>query len=149
MQEAVTIGVAADITGVKVPTIRFYEQIGLVASPPRTGGNRRLYDERHLHRLKFIRHSRELGFDMKDIRALLKLQDRPSEPCAEADAIVVAKLADVRHRMASLRSLEAELERMARCDHERVENCPVINTLADHSLCQHHDGTLSLDVPGH
>ena len=138
MVKAVSIGVAASKSGVKVPTIRFYEEIGLLAAPARTEGNRRVYDEADLRRLSFIRHARELGFDMGDIRSLLDLQGHPEQPCEGADAIAEAKLGEVRRRIASLKALEAELVRMVRCSHNRVDNCRVIETLADHQLCRHH-----------
>lgn len=64
----------------KVPTIRYYEQIGLFPRPLRTEGNRRLYGEGDLRRLAFIRHARELGFEIDAIRTLLTLQDDPGRP---------------------------------------------------------------------
>ena len=60
----VSIGQASRDSGIKVPTIRYYESIGLLPSPPRTEGNRRLYDGADLRRLRFIRHARELGFEL-------------------------------------------------------------------------------------
>ena len=74
---------------VKVPTIRYYEQIGLLPPPPRSEGNRRLYGSRDLRRLSFIRHARDLGFEIDAIRTLLTLQDNPNQPCAEADGIAL------------------------------------------------------------
>ena len=62
----------------KAPTIRYYEQIGLLPAPPRSEGNRRQYDTDDLRRLAFIRHTRELGFEIDAIRALLPLQDDPT-----------------------------------------------------------------------
>ena len=73
----------------KVPTIRYYEQIGLLPAPPRTEGNRRTFDPGDLRRLAFIRHARELGFEIDAIRTLLTLQDDPHQPCATADALPV------------------------------------------------------------
>lgn len=138
MRHGVAIGEAARESGVKVPTIRYYEQIGLMPAPPRTDGNRRLYDERDLRRLAFIRHARELGFAMEDIRELLRLADvAPDAPCEGADAIARRHLAGVRERLARLRSLEAELERMTACHNGRVAECRVIEVLADaeHGHC--------------
>src|SRR5690606_8356649 len=66
-----SIGDLARRTGVKVPTIRYYEQIGLLPSPPRTAGGQRRYGEDELKRLDFIRHARDLAFDIEDIRQLL------------------------------------------------------------------------------
>ena len=77
MLQDVPIGEAARRSGVKVPTIRYYEQIGLLPAPPRTEGNRRHYDAADLRRLAFIRHARELGFEIEAIRALLTLAGRP------------------------------------------------------------------------
>ena len=130
--DAVPIGEAARNSGVKAPTIRYYEQIGLLAAPPRSEGNRRQYDADDLHRLVFIRHARELGFDIDAIRTLLTLQDEPGQSCAVADQIARARLVEVEQRIASLTALKAELRRMVTsCSHGRVDQCRVIETLAD------------------
>ena len=137
--QSVSIGKAADHSGVKVPTIRYYEQIGLLPPAPRTEGNRRLYDRADLRRLTFIRHARELGFDIEAIRTLLTLQDKPDQSCAAADLVARARLADVNQRLASLTALKAELERMVvGCSHGKVAECRVIEVLADHGQCKHH-----------
>lgn len=134
-----TIGTAARQSGVKVPTIRYYEQIGLLPDAPRSGSNRRLFAPGDVRRLIFIRHARELGFDLNAIRALLSLHDHPDQSCASADSIASARLAEVQGKIAGLQALAAELERMlAGCAHGRVETCRVIETLADHSLCHFH-----------
>src|SRR4051812_23836367 len=114
MRQALPIGEAAKESGVKAPTIRYYEQIGLLPAPPRSEGNRRLFDVDDLRRLAFIRHARELGFEIDAIRALLKLQDDPAQPCSAADQLARARLTDVEQRIASLTALKAELERMLR-----------------------------------
>ncbi|CAN7726075.1 MerR family transcriptional regulator [Mesorhizobium sp. LjNodule214] len=135
---SVPIGEAARQSGVKVPTIRYYEQIGLLPEPNRSDGNRRLYETSDLRRLAFIRHARELGFEIEAIRTLLTLQDNPSQPCATADTIAQARLADVVQRIRSLTALKAELEIMVEgCRHGKVGECRVIEVLADHSQCEH------------
>ena len=134
----IPIGEAARRSGVKVPTIRYYEQIGLLPAPVRSEGNRRHYEASDLRRLAFIRHSRELGFDIEAIRTLLTLQDNPSQPCATADTIAQARLADVVQRIRSLTALKAELELMVEgCRHGKVGECRVIEVLADHSQREH------------
>jgi Predicted transcriptional regulators len=139
MQHGIAIGEVSRASGVKVPTIRYYEQIGLLPAPPRTEGGRRTYDRKDLERLTFIRHSRELGFDIDGIKTLLALQDSPDQPCGQADGIARARLADVRQKIASLTALKHELERMVEgCSHGRVETCRVIEILADHGKCQYH-----------
>ncbi|HTN62951.1 MAG TPA: helix-turn-helix domain-containing protein [Devosia sp.] len=139
MNTGIAIGRVSDASGVKVPTIRYYEQIGLLAAPPRTEGGRRTYAHTDIERLSFIRHSRELGFEIDQIRTLLDLQDRPDQSCADADLIAKARLIEVKEKIASLTALQAELERMVEgCSHGRVETCKVIDILADHSKCKHH-----------
>src|SRR5262245_1906846 len=135
----VSISEAAKQSGVKIPTIRYYEDIGLLPAPARTGGNRRQYEEVDLRRLAFIRHARELGFEIGAIRALLALQDNCEQSGAAADAIASARLADVEQRIASLQALRSELQRMVtECAHGRVADCRVIEILADHAQCRHH-----------
>ena len=92
-----------------------------------------------VERLTFIRHSRELGFEIDQIRTLLSLQDHPDQSCQDADAIAKARLIEVKEKIASLTALQAELERMVvGCSHGRVETCQVIDILADHGKCKHH-----------
>jgi Cu(I)-responsive transcriptional regulator len=135
---AVTIGEAARASGVKVPTIRYYEQIGLLRPPARSEAGRRHFSPEELRRLAFIRHARELGFEIEAIRTLLALQDDPHQPCATADAIAQARLAEVEARIRSLQALKAELEVMVEgCRHGAVADCRVIEVLADHGRCLH------------
>ena len=131
-----TIGKLGEAAGVKVPTIRYYEQIGLLPEPDRSAGNQRLYGQSALDRLAFIRHARELGFPLDAIRDLLSLSDRPDQSCAAADVIARAQLAEVESRLARLTALKGELERMVvQCGGGRIADCRVIEVLGDHSLC--------------
>ncbi|PIO97040.1 MerR family transcriptional regulator [Pleomorphomonas carboxyditropha] len=137
MRTETTIGEAARITGVKVPTIRYYERIGLLPRPSRTESNRRAFDQEDLRRLAFIRHARELGFEIGAIRALLLLRDRRDQPCRNADAIAQARLEEIEARIAGLVTLKADLEAMIESGpHGRVGECHVIEVLADHALCR-------------
>lgn len=137
---AYAIGDLARQTGTKVETIRWYERDGIMPAPARTAAGHRLYTQAHLDRLAFIRHARELGFSLDDVRGLLRLADDPERPCGEADAIARAHLAAVQDRIARLRALAAELSRMiAACGRGRVAECRVIEVLADqsHAQCLH------------
>jgi DNA-binding transcriptional MerR regulator len=132
-----TIGELSRRSGVKVPTIRWYEQAGLVDEPGRTEGNQRRYGDADVERLAFIRHARELGFELDSIRDLIDLSGHPERPCDRADAIAAARLADVRARIARLKRLETELERMTTADmHGTAAECAVLRSLADHDLCE-------------
>lgn len=130
------IGELSRQTTVKVPTIRYYEQIGLLPEVPRTEGNRRLYSKTEVDRLNFIRHSRELGFEIDDIRELLAMSARPQSSCHQVDSIANNHLIEIDRRIASLTALKAELSRMVdECGHGRVCDCRIIEALADHGRC--------------
>jgi DNA-binding transcriptional MerR regulator len=130
------IGAVSKRTGIKIPTIRFYEAEGLIDAPARTQSGRRLYSDAEVRRLSFIRHARALGFELCDIRSLLDLSDHPERPCGQADAIAQRHLEDVDARIAQLRALKRELARIAKpCDAGSAGQCRVIETLADHNAC--------------
>ena len=137
-----SIGDLSRRTGVKVPTIRYYDQIGLLTPAARTAGNQRRYGPGAPERLQFIRHARDLGFPLDAISALIALQDHPDRSCAEANQIAAAQLADVRGRIARQQRLERELARLVRgCDGEGVaQDCYVLASLADHGLCETEHG---------
>lgn len=131
---SLSIGELARRAAVKAPTIRYYEQIGLMPATDRTEGKQRRYGTDAVARLAFIRHARELGFEIEAIRTLLMLQDDPNQSCARADEIATLRLADVEKRIASLRALRRELRNMVdECARGRVGECRVIETLADRS----------------
>ena len=104
-----TISTLGAQAGVKVPTIRYYEQIGILPQAERTSGNQRLYSRKAMDRLAFIRHARDFGFSLEAIRNLLTFSDRLDQPCAAADAIARAQLFEVKSRLARLTALKAEL----------------------------------------
>lgn len=131
-----TIGDLSRRTGCKVQTIRYYEDVGLMPRPRRTVGNQRRYASGDADRLTFIRHARELGFDLAAIRELLNLSDAPDKPCETADTIARIQLLHIDSRLTRLRALRKELKRMIDdCEGDRVASCRVIQILADHSEC--------------
>ncbi|TIP23006.1 MAG: MerR family transcriptional regulator [Mesorhizobium sp.] len=133
-----SIGDLSRRTGVKVPTIRYYEQMGLLEAPERSEGNQRRFAKAELERLAFIRHARDLGLPIDSIRQLIDLSGHGDRPCADADRIAKEQLASVRERIARLQKLEKELARIATCcTGETVGDCYVIRALSDHTLCGH------------
>lgn len=132
-----SIGEVATRTGLKIPTIRFYEEEGLLKSPPRAANGRRIYFEAHINRLAFIRHARALGFEMDDVRSLLKLSDRPNQSCAVADQIARRHLSDIDERIVQLKQLRGELARISNaCSGGRsMGECRVIEALTGHEHC--------------
>src|SRR3546814_21117357 len=115
-KRSLTIGDLAKATATKVETIRYYERIGLLPAPARTQGNYRSYTADHLRRLSFVRRSRELGFTIEQVRALLDLADQRDRSCAAVDAIAREHLAEVDHKLADLTALRRDLrEIIGRC----------------------------------
>ena len=132
----ISIGELAERAGCTVQIIRHYEKIGLLPDTRRTSGNRRIYSEDQASRLIFIRHSRELGFSLDDIRQLLSFSNQPEQSCEQVDAIAREHLHGVQERLGRLRSMERELKRMVReCCGGKVAECRIIEVLADHSNC--------------
>ncbi|WP_373504715.1 helix-turn-helix domain-containing protein [Aestuariivirga sp.] len=130
------IGKLAVIAATKVQTIRYYEEIGLIRPFARSEGGHRLYGPEDARRLKFIRHARELGFGIEEIRELLHLSDNPDTSCSAADIIARSHLEQVELRLKKLQALRKELKRMVEeCGHGRVSHCRVIEVLSDHKRC--------------
>jgi DNA-binding transcriptional MerR regulator len=133
-----SIGELAAETGVKVPTIRYYEGVGLLPAPPRTQGNQRRYDDAALGRLRFIAHARAMGFPMGELRAMLRIAGHRDAPCEDIDALVRSRLDEVADRIARLTALKGELEGMlAEGCHGTVADCRVVEVLNDHEQCGH------------
>ena len=125
------IGDLSRQTGVNIETIRYYERIGVLPKPARQPNGRRTYSPADAERLGFIRHARELGFDLPSIRILLALQERPEASCEDASRIAQEQLEAVESRIARLLLLQDELARMVSdCRRGRVSECRVIEALA-------------------
>ena len=132
-----SIGQISRKTGIKIPTIRYYEQEKLVAAVGRSAGNQRRYAQAELDRLVFIKHGRDLGLSLDDIRELLALSADPEQPCDMANAIAARHLEAVQARISKLNSLARELDRIAHsCTGTTVGKCHVIEALSNHALCK-------------
>ncbi len=132
------IGRLAKSADVKVTTIRFYEEIGLLPEPVRTESDRRVYGEDAVRRLAFIKHARQLGFSVDSIRDLLQLADQPERDCQRANIIAEDQLRAVEAKIAQLESLRVELSRMlATGCNGPAADCRVIESLGNHGLCAH------------
>lgn len=126
----VTRGALSKRTGCNIETIRYYEQIGLMPEPARSGGGHRIYDDNSIKRLIFVCRARELGFSLREVRGLLGLVDGGGYSCAEVKALTLDHLRDIRDKIADLRTVERVLKTMAaQCDDGEVPECPVIEAL--------------------
>ena len=128
--EDLPIGKLSRLTDVNIETIRYYERIKMIPPPPRTASGRRIYDSTHLRILAFIRRSRELGFSLDEIRALIRLGGPEKATCREVRKVAVHHLQDVQAKLADLRKLEHLLaETVAQCSGKMVPDCPVLDIL--------------------
>ncbi|HLM99185.1 MAG TPA: helix-turn-helix domain-containing protein [Bryobacteraceae bacterium] len=127
-----SIGHLSKEAGVKVVTIRYYEQIKLMPPPPRTEGNYRAYKQEHLHRLQFIHRCRSFGFTLDQVRDLLRLSTQPRQKCSEVDRITANHLKEIERKVADLRGLAAELRRIQRrCPGKSlIGNCRILEALS-------------------
>lgn len=131
MTDVFTIGRLARAAGTNAETVRWYERDGLMAPPPRTGGNYRVYGADDLARLKFIRRARELGFTLDRVRALLDLASDRDRDCASIDAVAIDHLAEIDRKIADLGALRAELATLlASCSGGTVGDCRIVEALA-------------------
>jgi MerR family mercuric resistance operon transcriptional regulator len=129
---SLSIGELSWCTGVNIETIRYYERIEMLPAPPRTASGRRVYGPTETRSLAFIRRSRELGFTLKEVRALLALSGNDGKnTCAEVRQLAARHLADIRAKMADLSAIASVLsDAVRRCDAGELPGCPLIDALS-------------------
>lgn len=129
--EALTIGRLSAATGVKVETIRYYERAGLISAPARTGGNYRSYAPDDVARLLFVRRTRDLGFRLGEIKALLELAAQRDRDCGEVDALASGHLAAVDRKIADLMALRHQLSSaISNCRGGTVAECRILEAFS-------------------
>jgi MerR family mercuric resistance operon transcriptional regulator len=128
--DGLTIGKLSQLTGVNIETIRYYEKINVLPGPPRTESGRRLYGPMERRILAFVRRSRELGFSLDEVRALLRLGGPEKASCREVREIAAQHLDDIRAKISDLRKLERLLTKtVAQCTGTTAPECPVLDIL--------------------
>jgi MerR family mercuric resistance operon transcriptional regulator len=128
----ISIGELSKRTGCNIETIRYYERIGVLRRPARTGGGFRRYNLSDLRRLAFVRRARDLGFTLDKVRALLRLADRRERSCAAVRDLAAGHLNDVCKKIADLKKMQRILRGMVlQCADGTLPNCPLIETLFD------------------
>jgi len=126
-----SIGELSRRTGVHIETICYYERIEMLPAPPRTASGRRVHGAAEARTLTFIRRSRELGFTLDEIRTRLALSVERGQPtCGEVRELAADHLAEVRAKIADLRSMERVLaDAVRRCDAGERPGCSLIEAL--------------------
>ena len=128
------IGQASRHSGVSAKMIRHYEARGLVPGVQRSEAGYRQYSDATVHTLRFIRRARELGFETREIDALLQLWRDGKRPSAQVKRIVQRHVTDLGRRIAALQSMQRTLERLADCCHgDDRPDCPILDDLAGHA----------------
>ncbi len=131
MDKKFTIGKLARRAGVNIQTIRYYERLGLLLHAGRKESGYRLYDNEAFKRLKFIRHAKELGFTLEEIRGLLELRLESSKACERVKEKAQAKLQNVQQKIKALKGVEKILKELVHaCDTRRTtEECPILRSI--------------------
>jgi MerR family mercuric resistance operon transcriptional regulator len=125
-----SIGQLSRLSGVNIETVRYYERIKMLPSPPRTPSGWRIYDSAHVRALAFIRRSRGLGFSLEQIRALMRLGAPEKATCREVHQIASHHLEHLRAKLSDLKKLERLLAKtVARCSGRLAPDCPVLDIL--------------------
>ena len=124
------IGQAAQRSGLPAKTIRYYEEIGLIA-PARRDNDYRDYDERELHELSFIASARRLGFTIEQVRHLLALYRDKERASADVHAAASAHIVEIRTKIAELKAMERTLSGLVQaCRGDARPDCPILESLA-------------------
>lgn len=125
------IGEAAAATGVSAKMIRHYETIGLIPPANRTFANYRLFSEADLHRLRFIKRARTLGFSMAQISALLGLWNDPARSSAEVKRLAKAHIDELSQRISEMQAMQRALSALVKhCHGDDRPECPILDDLA-------------------
>lgn len=131
----VNIGQAAKASGISAKMIRYYEATGVVPVVGRTEGGYRDYDDSDVHRLRFVKSARDLGFDFDSVRELLKLWSDHNRSSADVKALALGHIAGLEARAAELARMIKTLRHLANaCKGDRRPHCPIIDELEGHGL---------------
>ena len=128
------IGEAAKTSGLSAKMIRHYESVGLFEEATRTEAGYRQYTDKEVSTLRFIRQSRDLGFSIEQIRALLGLWQNRERPSRQVRALAQAHIEELDEKLKEIQAMKATLENLVHCCHgDDSPDCPIIETLAAES----------------
>ncbi|MCA1325518.1 Cu(I)-responsive transcriptional regulator [Herbaspirillum sp. alder98] len=130
------IGEAASASGVTAKMIRHYEETGLIPRVGRSDSGYRVYGERDVHLLRFIRQARQLGFSMKQIGDLIGLWLDQSRPSRKVKDLAQAHIAELDRRIDELQAMKSTLVQLAReCHGDHRPDCPILDALGAADAC--------------
>ncbi|MHC6227569.1 Cu(I)-responsive transcriptional regulator [Pseudomonas sp. X10] len=132
------IGQAARRSGLSAKMIRYYESIGLLQPAKRSDSGYRLYQQDDLHRLAFIKRSRDLGFSLEEVARLLTLWQDRQRASADVKALAMQHIDELNRRIEELVSLRDTLSELAaHCQGDDRPDCPILKDLANGGECCH------------
>jgi MerR family transcriptional regulator, copper efflux regulator len=136
--ERLTSGEVAEQAQVQVETLRYYERMGLVAHPPRSASNYRLYSQETVRRVQFIKRAQELGFSLKEIMELLALRATPETPCADIRRLALEKITTIEEKIQTLTAMKYALAKLVdECSgHGEITECPILAALDTQGIGQ-------------
>ena len=134
------IGEASSATGVSAKMIRYYESIGLIRAPLRTGSNYRVYGEDEVHVLRFVKRARTLGFSVEETATLLGLWQDKSRASAEVKEVATGHITALETKIAELQGMVKTLRHLAHCcGGDNRPDCPILDDLAgEHPIFKGH-----------
>ena len=131
MQWPVTIGQAAELSGISAKMVRHYESLGLLPRVARTDGGYRQYNEADVHTLRFIKRARDLGFSMAEVAQLLTLWQNRRRTSASVKRIAQQHLDDLAERIDAMRAMQRTLQQLLHdCHGDERPDCPILDDLA-------------------
>lgn len=129
--DGLTIGDVAKEAKVHIETLRYYERLGLLASPAQSTSNYRLYAEDTVRRVRFIKAAQALGFSLKEIKELLSLRAAPQASCVDIRRRAEAKITDIDAKTTLLIAMNHALSKLVEeCSTEGpLTDCPILAPL--------------------
>jgi DNA-binding transcriptional MerR regulator len=117
-------GELAQLAGISVDTLRYYEQIGVLPRPARTEGNYRRYPAHAIERVRLVRHALAIGFSLRELAKILRVREKGGAPCRQVRALLNEKLARVEREIADLQVLREQLRTLVEDWDQRLEQTP-------------------------
>jgi MerR family mercuric resistance operon transcriptional regulator len=132
------IGQVAELGGVNLQTIRYYERERLLPEAPRLASGYRVFSADTVRRVRFIKRAQELGFTLAEIRELLSLRVNPGRDSAEVRDLAVRKISDIEARIRNLQAMKTALEHLTdRCSgHGPTSECPILESIDSSEAAQ-------------